>query len=98
MAWFHPGCSLGDVFHHNRRSETSKHARRGSVHRIGGCMAWNLVPKAEWLETEEQVREAAAYLAQSAPNTGLGVDTETTGLDTKTDIPILMSLSDGHRR
>lgn len=61
-------------------------------------MRFTLIPTAEWLETEAQVIEAARYLQQAAMSPGLGVDTETTGLDIVRDFPLMFSLSDGRRR
>jgi len=59
---------------------------------------WNLIPKAEWIETDAQAQEAAEYLQQHARVNGLGTDTETTGTNLVKDVPLLMSLSDGNRR
>lgn len=60
--------------------------------------SFNLIPPAEWIETEEQAREAGTYLLQNCREDGLGFDTETTGLSLVKDVPLLMSLSDGTRR
>lgn len=60
--------------------------------------AFNLLPKAEWLETDSQAQEAAEYLIYHARENGLGTDTETTGVHLVKDVPLLMSLSDGRRR
>lgn len=65
---------------------------------------WNLIPPAEWLETEAQVIEASNYLQHEGAldaSTGLrklGFDTETTGLHYTRDYPLILSLSDGVRR
>lgn len=59
---------------------------------------FNLIPKAEWIDTASQAQEAAEYLYDHARENGLGTDTETTGLHLVKDIPLLMSLSDGNRR
>jgi DNA polymerase-1 len=61
-------------------------------------MAWNQIPTAEWLETEEQIVSAADYLLESGRVNGLAYDTETTGLLNFKDIPLMFSLSDGIRR
>lgn len=60
--------------------------------------AFNLIPKAEWIETDAQAQEAGEYLYHHARENGLGADTETTGTNIVKDIPLLMSLSDGNRR
>lgn len=60
--------------------------------------AFNLIPKAEWIETEAQAQEAGEYLYHHARENGLGTDTETTGVHLVKDVPLLMSLSDGNRR
>lgn len=65
---------------------------------------WNLIPPAEWLETEAQIIEASNYLQHEGAvdaSTGmrkLGFDTETTGLHYTRDYPLILSLSDGIRR
>jgi DNA polymerase-1 len=59
---------------------------------------FNLIPKAEWIETEAQAQEAGEYLYYHARENGLGTDTETTGVHLVKDVPLLMSLSDGNRR
>lgn len=61
-------------------------------------MAWTALPPAEWLETEPEIIAASQYLQSSTPTTGLGFDTETTGLDIVRDRAILFSMSDGYRR
>lgn len=61
-------------------------------------MSWNLIPHAEWLETEEQVSRAGEYLLNSGKTNGIAFDTETTGLSVTKDYPLLLSLSDGVRR
>ncbi len=58
---------------------------------------WNLIPECEWLETEQQVIEAGAYLA-NCPRKIVAYDTETTGVSTHRDYPLMFSLSDGVRR
>jgi DNA polymerase-1 len=60
--------------------------------------AWNLIPIAEWVETEEQCLEMCSYLNGTCPEQGLSLDTETTGLNINKDIPLILSLSDGKRR
>jgi DNA polymerase-1 len=59
--------------------------------------SWNLIPECEWLETEQQIIDAGAYLANS-PRKIVGFDTETTGVRTCRDYPLMFSLSDGVRR
>lgn len=61
-------------------------------------MTWNIIPDAEWVETEEQVEEMGKYLVESAKVNGLAFDTETTGLRIDSDIPLMLSFSDGVRR
>lgn len=58
---------------------------------------WTLIPECEWLETEAQVIEAGAYLANCERKL-VSFDTETTGLDIARDYPLMFSLSDGVRR
>jgi len=58
---------------------------------------WTLIPECEWLETEQQVIEAGAYLANCERKL-VAYDTETTGLDIARDYPLMFSLSDGVRR
>jgi len=60
-------------------------------------MAWTLIPECEWLETEQQVIEAGAYLS-SCERQLVAFDTETTGTDIARDYPLMFSLSDGVRR
>lgn len=60
--------------------------------------SFNLIPKAEWIETDAQAQEAGEYLFHHTRENGLGTDTETTGTNIVKDIPLLMSLSDGNRR
>lgn len=60
--------------------------------------SFNLIPKAEWIETDAQAQEAAEYLFYNSRENGLGTDTETTGTNIVKDVPLLMSLSDGNRR
>lgn len=59
---------------------------------------FNLIPPAEWLETDAQAQEAGEYLFYNTRENGLGTDTETTGTNIVKDVPLLMSLSDGNRR
>lgn len=59
---------------------------------------WNAIPHAEWVETEQQLSEACGYLYNSGKENGLAYDTETTGLNTWKDIPLMLSFSDGRRR
>lgn len=61
-------------------------------------MSWNLIPDAEWVENEHQLAEAGQYLLNSGKVNGIAYDTETTGLTTYSDIPIMLSFSDGIRR
>jgi DNA polymerase-1 len=61
-------------------------------------MSWNMIPPAEWLETEQQVTEAAQYLLNSGLENGVAYDTETTGLSVFRDYPLMFSMSDGIRR
>lgn len=60
---------------------------------------FNMIPPNEWINTEQQLVEAATYCYNSnlAGNI-LGFDTETTGLSIVKDLPLILSLSDGYRR
>ncbi len=59
---------------------------------------WNVIPDAEWVETEAQVAAMGQYLLNSAPENDLAYDTETTGLSVFSDVPLMLSFSDGIRR
>ena len=59
---------------------------------------WNVIPPAEWIETDQQLAEMGQYLVNSGMENGIAYDTETTGLDIATDIPLMLSFSDGFRR
>ncbi len=61
---------------------------------------FNLIPPAEWVETEQQVAEMGQYLYNAGLQNGEGIayDTETTGLRIDQDIPVMLSFSDGIRR
>jgi DNA polymerase-1 len=59
---------------------------------------WNMIPPAEWVETEQQLGEACNYLFNSGKENGLAYDTETTGLNICRDYPLMLSFSDGRRR
>lgn len=59
---------------------------------------WNVIPPAEWVETEQQVAEMGQYLLNSGKVNGVAYDTETTGLLSYSDIPLMLSFSDGIRR
>lgn len=59
---------------------------------------WNMIPHPEWVETEQQLTEACSYLYNSGKENGLAFDTETTGLNTWKDYPLMLSFSDGNRR
>lgn len=61
-------------------------------------MTWNMIPPAEWIETEQQLADMGQYLMNSGKENGLAFDTETTGLRIDRDIPLMLSLSDGKRR
>lgn len=61
-------------------------------------MTWNMIPDAEWVETPEQLAEVGSYLVNSGKENGIAYDTETTGLSTFSDIPLMISFSDGLRR
>lgn len=65
---------------------------------LSEVLLWNMIPDAEWIETEQQLAEAGQYLLNSGKQNGLAVDTETTGLTTYSDIPLMLSFSDGIRR
>jgi DNA polymerase I len=57
------------------------------------------VPAARWVETEHEARQWAERYRQSwRRNNGLGIDSETTGLDKQRDVPIIWSLSDAETR
>lgn len=58
---------------------------------------WTLIPECEWLETEQQIIEAGAYLANCERKL-VAFDTETTGVDISRDFPLMFSISDGVRR
>lgn len=58
---------------------------------------WNLIPVCEWLDTEDKVEEAGRYLA-NCPSQAVAFDTETTGLHSTRDYPLILSLSDKNRR
>ncbi len=59
---------------------------------------WNVIPNAEWVENEHQLAEMGQYLLNSGKQNGVAYDTETTGLLNYSDIPLLLSFSDGIRR
>lgn len=59
---------------------------------------WNTIPEAEWVENEAQLASICQYLYNSGKENGLAYDTETTGLSTWKDIPLMLSFSDGIRR
>lgn len=59
---------------------------------------WNHIPVAEWVDTEQQLAAVGEYLLNSGKQNGLAYDTETTGLSTYKDVPLMMSFSDGIRR
>lgn len=61
-------------------------------------MTWNTIPDAEWVENEQQLASVCQYLQNSGRDNGLAYDTETTGLSTWSDIPLMISFSDGIRR
>lgn len=61
-------------------------------------MTWSMIPRAEWVETEQQVAEMGQYLLNSGKELGVAFDTETTGLRIDRDVPIMASFSDGRRR
>lgn len=57
------------------------------------------VPRFVYVETEQEAKRWLQYfLEKHKANDGLGIDTETTGLDTLRDRPIVWSLSDGVER
>lgn len=57
------------------------------------------VPAARWVETEHEARQWAERYRQTwHRNNGLGIDSETTGLDKQRDVPIIWSMSDGETR
>lgn len=59
---------------------------------------WNTIPDAEWVDTEQQLASVCQYLHNSGKQNGLAFDTETTGLSIWSDIPLMLSFSDGIRR
>lgn len=61
-------------------------------------MTWNVIPDAEWIENEHQLAAMGQYLLNSGKENGLAYDTETTGLSIFSDIPLMLSFSDGIRR
>lgn len=64
----------------------------------GNLIVWNAIPDAEWVETEDQLANMGQYLLNSCATNGLAYDTETTGLRIDSDVPIMLSFSDGVRR
>lgn len=58
---------------------------------------WNVIPDAEWVETEAQVAAMGQYLLDNKER-GIAYDTETTGLSIFSDVPLMLSFSDGVRR
>lgn len=61
-------------------------------------MSWIALPPAEWLDSAADIAAAGEYLLRTTPTTGLGFDTETTGLNIVHDYAVLFSMSDGVRR
>lgn len=61
-------------------------------------MTWNMIPDAEWVENEQQLAAMGQYLLNSGKQNGIAYDTETTGLSNFSDIPLMLSFSDGIRR
>lgn len=61
-------------------------------------MAWNVIPDAEWIENETQLAAMGQYLLNSGKENGVAYDTETTGLTSYSDVPLMLSFSDGVRR
>lgn len=61
-------------------------------------MTWNLIPDAEFVETEAQLSAMGQYLSNSGKQNGLAYDTETTGKVRYLDTTIMLSFSDGIRR
>lgn len=61
-------------------------------------MSFNLIPPAEWVDTEAGVVAMGQYLYNSGLENGVAYDTETTGLRITSDIPVMASFSDGIRR
>lgn len=61
-------------------------------------MTWNTIPDAEWVDNEQQLATVCQYLHNSGKQNGLAYDTETTGLSVWSDVPLMISFSDGIRR
>ncbi len=59
---------------------------------------WNMIPDAEWVDNEQQLAVAGQYLLNSGKKNGIAFDTETTGLTIYSDVPLMLSFSDGIRR
>lgn len=59
---------------------------------------WNTIPDAEWVDNEQQLATVCQYLHNSGKQNGLAYDTETTGLSVWSDVPLMISFSDGLRR
>lgn len=59
---------------------------------------WNTIPDAEWVDNEQQLASVCQYLHNSGKQNGLAYDTETTGLSVWSDVPLMISFSDGIRR
>lgn len=57
-----------------------------------------MIPDAEWIENEHQLAAMGQYLLNSGKENGVAYDTETTGLSTYSDVPLMLSFSDGIRR
>jgi DNA polymerase-1 len=57
------------------------------------------IPSSVWVDSEHQARQwMTLYLQSHRKNGGLGIDSETTGLDKNRDSVIIWSLSDGETR
>ena len=60
-------------------------------------MPWNFeLPDAEWYTADDP--DLPSFLEELAQIPVVAIDTETTGLNTRTDVPLYWSLSFGHRR
>jgi DNA polymerase-1 len=57
------------------------------------------IPEPRWVETEHEARQwIERYLHTYRANDGLGLDTETTGIDRRRDSVVIWSISDGETR
>ena len=58
-------------------------------------MSWINIPSTIWIETEKQAIECSQYLLSKSE---IALDTESSGLNKITEVPLIFSLSDGFER